>query len=72
MKKSEGLATEGCRAWIVWAKQTGSLKSLIANIHPDNTPSIGLAMKLGFVREREDTTPSGLPTLIYRLDIASG
>ena len=64
-----GLATEGASAWIAWAKSTTPTDYLIANIHPDNAASIGLAKKLGFEFARHDVTPSGLPTLIYRLDL---
>jgi RimJ/RimL family protein N-acetyltransferase len=67
--QGKGLAFEGSTRWIEWAKSEPGIDHLIANIHPDNAASIGLAKKLGFTFSRHDTTPSGLPTLIYRLDL---
>lgn len=67
--QGHGYATEGSRAWIRRAQERKIANSLIANIHPENAASIGLARKLGFAFEREDTVPSGLPTLIYRLEL---
>ncbi|WP_338747880.1 GNAT family N-acetyltransferase [Janibacter alittae] len=67
--QGQGLATEGCRAWIDWARRDRTIRSLIANIHPENTASIHLATKLGFTFDRNDQTPSGVPTLIFRLDV---
>ncbi|UEJ84267.1 GNAT family N-acetyltransferase [Brachybacterium halotolerans subsp. kimchii] len=67
--QGRGFASEGSRAWIRRARDQGIAKRLIANIHPENAASIGLARKLGFAFEREDFVPSGLPTLIYRLDL---
>ena len=64
-----GLAAEGANAWIAWAKSEATIDHLIANIHPDNQASIGLAKKLGFSFDRDDTTPSGIPTLIFRLSV---
>lgn len=54
---------------IEWATENRAIPSLIANIHPKNTASIHLATKLGFTFDRNDQTPSGIPTLIYRLDV---
>lgn len=66
--QGRGLAAEGSRAWIDWAENEALIDHLIANIHPKNAPSIGLATKLGFQFDRQDETPSGKPTLIYRKD----
>lgn len=63
-----GLATEACRTWIEWAAQSEVVPYLIANIHPENSASIHLASKFGFIFDRHDETPSGIPTVIYRLD----
>lgn len=63
-----GLATEGAQAWLAWAKSAAKIDYVIANIHPENAASIGLAKKLQFELSRHDVTPSGQPTLIYRLD----
>ncbi len=66
--QGKGFAFEGSMRWIDWAKSESDIDYLIANIHPDNAASIGLAKKLGFTFSRHDRTPSGLPTLIYRLN----
>jgi RimJ/RimL family protein N-acetyltransferase len=66
--QGRGLATEGARAWLEIAAAIPDLDYVIANIHPENHPSTRLAEKLGFAFSRHDTTPSGQPTLIYRLD----
>lgn len=67
--QGQGFATEGSQAWIEWAKANENIPYIIANIHPDNLASIHRAKKLGFTHDRNDMTPSGLPTLIYRLDL---
>ncbi len=66
--QGRGLATEGARAWLDIAAAIPDLDHVIANIHPENHSSTRLAEKLGFAFGRHDTTPSGQPTLIYRLD----
>lgn len=68
--QGRGFAVEGCRAWLDEVAEQGGITTLIANIHPDNTASVGLAEKLGFRFDRHDETPSGLPTLIYRRAMA--
>lgn len=68
--QGRGFAVEGCRAWLDAVARQGEITSLIANIHPDNFASAGLAEKLGFHLDRHDETPSGLPTLIYRRAMA--
>lgn len=67
--QGKGIAFEGCARWIEWAQSQSDVTYLIANIHPANAASIGLAKKLGFAFDRHDTTPSGLPTCIYRLNL---
>ncbi len=67
--QGRGFASEGSRAWIRRARDQRIAKHLIANIHPENAASIGLAERLGFTFAREDVVPSGLPTLIYRLEL---
>lgn len=63
-----GVAAEGAQVWLAWAKSTATIDYVIANIHPENAASIGLAKKLQFKLSRHDVTPSGQPTLIYRLN----
>lgn len=63
-----GLAAEGAQAWLDWARNTDEIDHLIANIHPENAASIRFAKRLDFAFARKDVTPSGVPTLIYRLD----
>lgn len=65
--QGQGFATEGAEAWIEWAEANNDIPYIIANIHPDNSASIHRAEKLGFTYDRNDLTPLGLPTLIYRL-----
>lgn len=67
--QGQGFATEGSKAWIEWAEANENIPYIIANIHPDNSASIHRAEKLGFTYGRDDVTPSGLPTLIYRLNL---
>jgi RimJ/RimL family protein N-acetyltransferase len=67
--QGKGLAFEGASAWIDWARSAPGIDRLIANIHPDNAASIGLAGRLGFGFHRHDVTPTGLPTLIYELAV---
>ncbi|MFP7761048.1 GNAT family N-acetyltransferase [Marisediminicola sp. LYQ85] len=67
--QGRGVAFEGASAWVEWARASPALERLIANIHPENTASIGLAQKLGFTFARHDTTPSGVPTHIYELPV---
>lgn len=68
--QGRGYALEASRAWIDHASRARLADHVIASIHPDNAASIGLATRLGFAVDREDETPSGQPTLIYRLDLA--
>lgn len=67
--QGKGIAFEGASAWIDWARTSSGVARLIANIHPNNAPSIRLAQKLGFTFGRHDITPSGLPTLIYEISL---
>lgn len=67
--QGKGIAFEGSVRWIEWAQSQSDVTYLIANIHSANAASIGLARKLGFAFDRHDTTPSGVPTLIYRLNL---
>lgn len=67
--QGQGLATEGCRAWIARARREPSLSHLIAAIHPDNQASLALAEKLGFIFDRHDVTANGIRTPVYRLDL---
>jgi RimJ/RimL family protein N-acetyltransferase len=68
--QGRGLAAEGSRAWIEWARSAPGIDHLIAVIDPRNAPSIALAGRLGFSLDRPDVTPSGAPVLVYRLDLA--
>lgn len=67
--QGRGLAAEGCRAWIEWARSAPGVEQLIAVIDPGNAPSIGLATRLGFTLDRPGVTPSGVPVLVYRLEL---
>lgn len=53
----QGLAEEAARAVMADAKQRLHLHRLLAIVNPDNTASIRLLQKLGFVFERMTTLP---------------
>lgn len=67
--QGRGLAAEGSRAWIAWARSARVADHLIAVIDPRNAPSITLAVRLGFALDRPDVTPTGTPVLVYRLQL---
>lgn len=64
-----GLAHEAADAWLEWARRAAVAPYLIAVIHPDNAASIRLAERLGFRRDREETTPWS-PAVVYRHDLS--
>ncbi|HFQ15904.1 MAG TPA: N-acetyltransferase [Rhodobacteraceae bacterium] len=61
----KGYATEAARAVIDWADRTLHLGPLMSFIHPDNTPSIAVAERLGASIE-ELTTLRGETRYRYR------
>jgi RimJ/RimL family protein N-acetyltransferase len=67
--QGRGLAAEGSRAWIEWARSAPGIDHLIAVIDPRNAASIRLAIRLGFALDRPDVTPTGAPVLVYRLEL---
>ena len=67
--QGRGLAAEASRAWIEWARAEPGIDSLTAVIDPRNTPSIGLALRLGFALDRSDVTPTGVAVRVYRLQL---
>ena len=67
--QGRGLAAEGSRAWIEWARSAPGIDYLTAVIDPRNAASIRLALRLGFALDRPDVTPSGVPVLVYRRDV---
>lgn len=66
--QGRGIAQEGAQAWIDWATTTHLVDHLITVIHPDNTPSIRLAQRLGFTLDRLETV-RGTNVLIHRLNL---
>jgi RimJ/RimL family protein N-acetyltransferase len=62
-----GLAAEASRAWIEWARGSLARDHLIAVIDPRNAASVSLALRLGFVFDRDDVTPAGVAVTVYRL-----
>ena len=60
-----GLATEAARAWLHVAFGKLGLHRVTAVIHPDNTPSLALAARLGLHVHRKDETPSGVRVLVH-------
>lgn len=66
--QGKGLAAEAARAWLDWARRAHVAPYLTAVIHPDNSASLQLAARLGFVFDRTDQTPWS-PAVIYRYDV---
>jgi RimJ/RimL family protein N-acetyltransferase len=66
--QGQGLAQEGCRAWIDWAAKNLVDDHLIAVINPHNTPSLHLATRLGFVPDRFETVRD-VEVVVHRLDL---
>ncbi|MET4583463.1 RimJ/RimL family protein N-acetyltransferase [Conyzicola nivalis] len=67
--QGRGLAAEASRAWIEWARAEAGIDSITPVIDPRNTPSIGLALRLGFALDRSDVTPTGVAVRVYRLQL---
>ncbi|SHH97994.1 GNAT family N-acetyltransferase [Marivita hallyeonensis] len=63
--EGHGYATEAAVAARDWMFETHGQSGLISQIHPDNTPSIKLAERIGAIFEREDTLFDA-PCLVYR------
>ncbi len=63
----QGLATEVGRAMVAYGYDSCGLKRIIATIAPDNSASIKVANKIGFVFSRTEPDSDGLPTHIYEL-----
>jgi RimJ/RimL family protein N-acetyltransferase len=61
----QGIAREACEAALAWLDETLGPVDVPAIISPDNEPSMRLADRLGFVRER-DGMYKGEPTAIFR------
>jgi len=68
--QGRGYATEAARAWLDAASGVLGLDRLTAVIHPDNRASRALAERLGFAVHRHDVTPSGVPVVVYELNLA--
>jgi RimJ/RimL family protein N-acetyltransferase len=65
-----GYATEGAAAAIDWAFGSTDLPTLISLIDPANTPSIGVASRIGETR-RGETQLRGHRVLVYGIDRAT-
>ena len=63
--QGQGLAFEGCNGALEWAEANLRAQSYPAIISPENTVSIRLAEKLGFVREVE-TIYRDSPIVVFR------
>jgi len=59
-----GYATEGVRAALAWADQHVSAERTVCIINAENTASIRVAEKVGYVQTHE-TTFNNLPTLMF-------
>ena len=66
-----GLAAEAAGAWIGWARASLDRDHLIAVIDPGNAASVGLAGRLGFVHDRDDVTPTGVPVRVFRVGLVT-
>ncbi|MEV6287848.1 GNAT family N-acetyltransferase [Kribbella sp. NPDC051770] len=66
--QGQGLAREGARAWIEWARGNLADDHLTAVIHPDNAPSARLAEHLGFTLGRQDTV-NGIKVNVFCLPL---
>lgn len=55
--RGQGYATEACRALMDWAHTAHAINRFILSIAPDNTPSLRIAHRLGFIRIGEHVDP---------------
>ena len=62
-----GYATEAAHLVVRHAFLDLELESLVAIVHPENAPSIGVARKVGMEFERETVRPDGVIRHVYRL-----
>ncbi|MBI1281745.1 MAG: GNAT family N-acetyltransferase [Anaerolineaceae bacterium] len=63
----QGLATEVAKAMVDYGCESCGLKRIIATIDPENSASIKVANKIGFVFSRTEPDSDGLPTHIYEI-----
>jgi [ribosomal protein S5]-alanine N-acetyltransferase len=54
--RGRGYATEAVEGLLGWARQQG-IEQFVASVAPDNTPSLAIIRKLGFVRTGEHIDP---------------
>lgn len=66
--RGKGLAEEVCRAIIAYSKEILGQERLSCCIHPENSPSVRLALRLGFRQEGKITLPEG-ELLLFTLEI---
>lgn len=64
--EGRGYAFEAAMRSRAYAYDTLGWSEAFSVIAPDNTRSIALAERMGATLDREDSTPSGKPALIYR------
>ena len=55
--RAQGYATEACRCLMGWAHTAHTINRFILSIAPDNTPSLRIAHRLGFIRIGEHVDP---------------
>jgi RimJ/RimL family protein N-acetyltransferase len=63
----KGLASEAVRAIHVWGRSNFGTAQSACLIHPENTPSLRLAAKIGY-RETARTVYKGQPVIVLHLD----
>ncbi len=61
----QGLATEVAKAMVDYGYKSCGLRRIIATINPENSASIKVVNKIGFVFSRNEPDSDGLPTHIY-------
>jgi RimJ/RimL family protein N-acetyltransferase len=61
--RGRGFATEAVRAILGWGQMHFRTPTSVCLVHPDNTPSLRLAAKVGY-RETERTVYRGRPVII--------
>jgi ribosomal-protein-alanine N-acetyltransferase len=66
--RRRGFATETVRALIEWARSEHAVHHFIASIAPDNTPSLALVQRLGFVRTGEVWDDEDGRELVFELE----
>ena len=68
--RGRGLATEACAALTAWAFDQG-VERVFLSIRPDNTPSLAIARKLGYVEVGSQEDPEDGLELVFERKVPS-